>query len=68
MEVYTETKRMMGKSNDARYSVIPCLTFCVTVHYLCPLVGCHGDGVPGYGAFAGPECETCLEEGFQDFK
>ena len=52
---------MKGKSNDAQYSLIPCLTFCVTVHYLCPLVGCHGDGVLGYGAFAGLECDECLE-------
>lgn len=52
---------MTGKSNDARYSVIPCLKFCVTVHYLRFSVGCHGDGVPGYGAFVGLECDECLE-------
>ena len=49
-------KMMKGKSNSARYSFIPCLTFCVTVYYLCSSVGCHGDG-----AFAGLECDKCLE-------
>ena len=52
---------MKEKSNDAGYSLILYLTICVTVHYLCSSVGCHGDGVPGYGAFAGLECDKCLE-------
>ena len=80
MGVYTGTKMMTGKSNDVRYSVIPSLTFCVTVHYVCHSVRCHGDGITGYGASASPDCDKCLEfypvtlcfdalkEGFHDFE
>ena len=55
MEVYTGTKTMKGKNNDARYFVVPFSTFCIVVHIICPLVGCHGDGVPA--PFAGSECD-----------
>ena len=61
MEAYTGRKTMKGKNNDAWYFVVPFSTFCVVVHHTCPLVGCHGDGVPGRGAFAGSECDNGLE-------